>query len=326
MTAKLNNYDFVFRLLTLILVACSLAGVAAPFHWFFDLFDHFRLHYLLGFLILSLILVSRRQMAYASIAIVGVTFNIRSVIHIYQPVQPPAINVVNEGPTVKLLQWNMLAGNHQFDQGMSFLIEQDPDIIALQELTHPWLPHLGALESKYPFRKMIPTSDPMGIALLSKFPMENTRVLYMEENNELPFIESKIMIENQPIKILNIHAKPAIGNDFALSRLQQFKGIKSWHKSQEIPAVITGDFNATPWSQAMKTITSDSNMVHASQGLGFQWTWPANLWLPFLNIPIDHTLYNKQRFKVVHRQMGPNLGSDHKPIVTTLQLILPQST
>ena len=78
------------------------------------------------------------------------------------------------------------------------------------------------------------------------------------------------------------------------------------------PVLVLGDLNASPWSSHFRRFLRDSGLRDSAQGRGVQPTWPAGM--PWLWIPIDHCLHSPQ-LQVVARHVGPNLGSDHYPVV-----------
>ena len=76
--------------------------------------------------------------------------------------------------------------------------------------------------------------------------------------------------------------------------------------------IITGDFNSTPWSFARKWEDARNGLERRTQALP---SWPTTFGVPFL--PIDH-IYAGAGLRTVRVERGPNLGSDHYPIVAVL--------
>lgn len=78
-----------------------------------------------------------------------------------------------------------------------------------------------------------------------------------------------------------------------------------------------GDFNMTPWSPKFRQLVADSHLRDTVRGFGLQPTWPAGA--PQFWIPIDHVLVSPD-ILVVDRRVGPDLGSDHYPVIVDIQL------
>jgi endonuclease/exonuclease/phosphatase (EEP) superfamily protein YafD len=83
--------------------------------------------------------------------------------------------------------------------------------------------------------------------------------------------------------------------------------------------IVAGDFNATPWSFALRRQDARFGIPRLTRALA---TWPAarTQWgftLPFAILPIDH-VYAGPSWRLISLRRGPRLGSDHFPIVTVL--------
>ena len=76
--------------------------------------------------------------------------------------------------------------------------------------------------------------------------------------------------------------------------------------------IVTGDFNSTPWSFARGREDARNGLERRTKALP---SWPTTVGVPFL--PIDH-VYAGADLRTVSVERGPNLGSDHYPIVAVL--------
>lgn len=82
--------------------------------------------------------------------------------------------------------------------------------------------------------------------------------------------------------------------------------------------IVLGDFNATPWSFALGRVVRGSGLTRWSRAQ-FSWPVPAAMHglVPAPVLPIDHVLAGKH-WLVVSLARGPDLGSDHFPLVARL--------
>ena len=78
-----------------------------------------------------------------------------------------------------------------------------------------------------------------------------------------------------------------------------------------------GDLNVSPWSAEFRQLLKDSQLRDSTKGFGLQPTWPTHVRL--MQIPIDHLLYSSD-IKIIDRRVGPNIGSDHYPLIVDLQI------
>lgn len=83
-------------------------------------------------------------------------------------------------------------------------------------------------------------------------------------------------------------------------------------------AILAGDFNRTPWSAALGRFDRVQGMSRRTRGLA---TWPqrsavllGNWTSPVLLLPIDH-IYATSDWRTIEVRAGPDVGSDHAPVV-----------
>ena len=81
--------------------------------------------------------------------------------------------------------------------------------------------------------------------------------------------------------------------------------------SDDAPLVV-GDFNATPWSNAFAGPSSRG----WRRATGLAPTWPV-AWRGVMGIPIDHVLASSA-WRVGGARVGPDIGSDHRPVMARL--------
>ena len=85
------------------------------------------------------------------------------------------------------------------------------------------------------------------------------------------------------------------------------------HQKNNVPAIILGDLNATPWCVPFRHMIESANLTNAMDGRGFAGTFHAK-WPGFLRIPIDHVLHTKELRVLRHVVGDDGLGSDHLPV------------
>ena len=77
-----------------------------------------------------------------------------------------------------------------------------------------------------------------------------------------------------------------------------------------------------PWSLPLRRLIRQTGLRDSALGFGVQPTWPAGMLLA--RIQIDQCLVSED-LKVVRRDVGPDVGSDHLPLVVELALPTEQS-
>ena len=100
---------------------------------------------------------------------------------------------------------------------------------------------------------------------------------------------------------------------FSGSRVSETERVRA-RRSQMVPK--TSSFpraNTTPWSAAFQPLNEE--LLNSMNGFGWQPTYPAGAGL--LMLPIDHLLHSGH-LTTVDRSTGPDLGSDHLPLIVTV--------
>jgi endonuclease/exonuclease/phosphatase (EEP) superfamily protein YafD len=90
------------------------------------------------------------------------------------------------------------------------------------------------------------------------------------------------------------------------------------HLADHPEAVLIGDLNASPWSREYSSLLRQAEMRDARRGQWPHATWHSAGWAP-VRLPIDHAL-TRGRVEVLDFQLGPDIGSDHRPLVVDLKV------
>ena len=83
------------------------------------------------------------------------------------------------------------------------------------------------------------------------------------------------------------------------------------------PVIVAGDFNTTPWSPHFRDLLATTGLRDAGTGRGWLPTWPGRLGPA--GIPIDHVLVRGE-VAVTGLRRGPDVGSDHYPLIADLRV------
>jgi endonuclease/exonuclease/phosphatase (EEP) superfamily protein YafD len=123
------------------------------------------------------------------------------------------------------------------------------------------------------------------------------------------------------IAILAVHPLSPYTEFRALQNDRQLGFAADWAAIQDGPAIVVGDFNATPWSYPFRRLMASTDLIDSARGFGLELSYPADSNL-LLRISIDHLLHSPD-FVVVDRQLGPAMGSDHFPLIVDLAVRVP---
>ncbi len=314
-----KNYFIGISFTGLLQVAClgvvigTFAPLLSDWYWWFDLLSHFRLQYALLSLLFLLGFIFAKRKVFSVIALMVLSANI----YLIWPHLAWGAATQNEQntQTLKVFHANVYTANQQHQLLIDQLNEEQADVIILQEIDNKWLKSLRVLNQDYPHRIELPRSDNFGMAVFSRLPFENQRILNWT-TLDIPSFEFSVSSNNQLVNIIATHPPPPINRYYFDAIAQQFHAINQIiNDNPNTNHVVIGDLNTTVWSQHYKILNSIKGLKNARTGFGLLPTWPTNL-LPMM-IPIDHCLVS-EKIEVTNIKTGQNIGSDHLPLIVEL--------
>ncbi len=210
-------------------------------------------------------------------------------------------------------QFNVYHHNPNFNNALTCLMIQEPDVITIQELNSEWAPAvLRTLKPIYPyFHEEYQDSCCYGIGIYSRYPIAESRSILIEG---VFMIEAELELKHGRLTIFSQHTLPPVFPNRTIERNGQLQELSRLIRKTEGPVIALGDFNVVPWDPVMKRFleTSGQTRVHS----GFQATYPMDLGVPL--IPIDHITFSKH--------LVPNScdafdipGSDHRGLVASFK-------
>jgi len=293
----------------------TLVSALGGFAWPLELFSHFVAWYALGTLPAALALWWARATRWALVA------TALCLVQAYQPLAwyVPAQGVASEGGVpCRILLANVLTSNRDHQALLDLIAETDPDVICIQEVNAAWTEALRPLEEVYPVHSVVDREDNFGIALYSRISPGLPEILFGGELR-VPALAVPLEKGGASAQLLTVHALPPLGGMMANLRNRQLDAARAWHEAQTAPAVIVGDLNLTMYSPVYRRWMDGFAVKNTRQGHGPLGSWP--VFVPFLRLPLDHCLVSPE-IEVVDCRLGPDIGSDHLPLLIDLRLPL----
>ncbi len=292
-------------------IAFSLLTLLPYDHFLLQLFTHFRLQYLVAALLFAVAFALLRETRFAVALAATAALNAAFVLPWYFDRLPVA-----DGARVKLLQANVLSSNTERHKLLEFIGEEQPDVIALQEVTRAWEATLHALADDYPHSLIESRDDNFGIAILSRLPFTAVTAVDAPPLG-YPTIIADIDVDGRALRIINAHPTIPISRALYDSRNRQLENLVELVRLSRGPRVLVGDFNVTMWDLNYRSLEARSGLRNGRRGFGLAPTWPT--FLPIAMIPIDHVLVSSD-IGVAGLRTGPRIGSDHLPLIISLAL------
>ena len=308
-----NSLAQLSKLCLVALFLVSIAGYLGGSNIALELLSHFRIQYLVLSLLAFFVLLFLRQYIFVFLALLTLLINAYDVIVFYKQ---PATKINHSGGQLKVLLSNVYSGNEHYEKVIDFVGVEKPDIFVALEVNQIWMDKLDALKNHYPYNLSRARNDNFGIAVFSKIPLDSTDIVYIGDAG-LPSIKITARIGEKPFALIATHPLPPVSTDYFNNRNQQLDALAVALNRIDMPKILIGDLNITMWSHHYQHLEDSTSMKNTRLGYGVVPTWPKQL--PILAIPIDHCLVS-DGFEVLDMRAGPDIGSDHLPVVVQLAL------
>lgn len=244
-----------------------------------------------------------------------------------------------DGEPLRVVTFNVLPINPDFERIAAWLRTTDADVILLQELP----PEKSAimadwLAADYPYVDAIPETTQI---TLSRTPFES-----MEPIDLGGWWVSRLTLDHagRTVALYNVHmAMPTrdtphltlpINNGFVQLALQYdetrrnrlIRALLDIVQAEERPYIVAGDFNTSDNAVIYDEMAARMADSYREAAAGLGGTWPAGVgeegfpaWIPPL-LRIDY-VWHSRHFHTQQAAIGPQLGSDHLPLVVDLMRV-----
>lgn len=292
-------------------LALALAFAGAEFHGPFALLDNlsnFPAHFAAAFLACALLLARQRRALPALACLALAALALGRVLPWYFGGQAAAAEAPRAWTRVLLANVNY--ANRDHGRLLALVEREDPDVVALVEVTGRWLRQLEPLRRAYPHHHEAPGEHAVGLALYSRRPIDRARTLALPGEAISPAIAATLATAAGPVEFVLVHTTAPLGADYIRRRNAQVAALARHARDAPAPVVLAGDLNLTMWNAAYRPLAEVGGLHNARAGHGVGPTWPA---LGPLGVPIDHVLASPgvrlRNFRVLER-----IGSDHLPV------------
>jgi len=313
---KNKNYRIIsiFEFCAIALLLVIMASMLSSLHYFAELLSHFQFQYFWIAILLFVVFALLRRKKACVISFISLLLAASQVMPLYFDWAEPHTKTGSK-KAIKMMLSNVYSGNRNHNKLIEFVKDEQPDILVLQEVNKRWVDKLTVLFELYPYRLIEPRSDNFGIAVFSKIDTVKQELVYLG-GVKLPSIESTFSVNDKIFSLITTHPVPPISQDYYQFRNTQLATVAKRMSKIDTAKVLIGDLNITTWSSDYQLLELNTGLRNARHGFGVLPTWPVNL--SPLMIPIDHILVS-QEFSVKNLFTGPDVGSDHLPLVVEVE-------
>ncbi|QGZ93412.1 endonuclease/exonuclease/phosphatase family protein [Terricaulis silvestris] len=222
-----------------------------------------------------------------------------------------------DAPQLKLLTANVWSINDNPAAFEALIRRERPDIIVVQEAWGRWKALLERLAPEYQIHAGCQYDSDCNVVILSKLTPVDT-IAPWTAGMAAVRLELPPRFGAGSIEVMGVHLSRSTTVEMERAQLAEVTAIAGSFGSR---AVIAGDFNAAPWSRALRDLDEVIPLERRTRAL---FSWPTStrsftrlrLRAPLPVAPIDH-IYAGRQWRLIEICLGPNIGSDHYPIVAT---------
>ena len=298
----------------------TLAAFAAGTWWGLELLSNLRAHQALALagLAVTALLCRRMFTAVAAVLAMGVNLAVVGPIVIDAAWGEPA-PAAADSSALDVTFFNTKIFQADMDDTIATLAARDDDVVVLAGGTKRWVEQIEAADLDLQVLVGPHTHDGLELIALARDPGAEATVHEIGQEDRDVFVEVLVDLDGQPVRVLGTHVVSPLTADRAARRGAMLDWVPGWTGRSDVPAVVMGDLNATPWSPALIGMLEEAGLIDSQVGHGLQASYPASL--RWLGIPIDHVLHGPE-LTTTNRRLGPSLGSDHRMVHATLTSVV----
>jgi len=309
-SAERRFFSHLIRGVFIVVSIATVASFFSRFHWFAELFSHFRFYYLLVQALLVLIFLHSGRWAFMAATLLLAIPNAFYVTPYLTPFLIQQSVAEGEQSDVDIVALNLNFRNRDYARVRAYFDAVAADMIVAAELTSAWQDELRSLDRMYPYQVGERRPDPWGLMVYSRLPFVEAELLDLGVAGS---VHARVVLNTDDglLQIFAVHLYSPTTPERAAKRNTQLSELARLVNDSDLPTAIVGDLNVTPFSPYFEQLLSSAGVIDARRRDGFHFTWPTSpvpLW-----IPIDHVLADPT-VRVTRVERGPAAGSDHYPL------------
>jgi len=286
-----------------------LAAFFGSLWWILDLVADFRPQGTLALLVVGCVALAGRWKVPAIVTLASAAVSGSVVVPYFLG---SGAEIAEGSPTIEVMSFNVGISNPNRAQVAAFIADEDPDVVFIFESSFEWEDTIRAADLPLQIITIVPREQIAGVTVLAK-PGVLPRAIDPGIGPEVAALS--VDLGDRRIEVVGVHppSPTTSGRSAARDRIMAAAG--DWVATRGVEVVVVGDFNATPWSHAFRSMRGRGGLVDTLRGSGLQPSWPSG-WGPLM-VPIDHVLHTPG-LGTQDRRTGPAFESAHRPVLVTI--------
>jgi endonuclease/exonuclease/phosphatase (EEP) superfamily protein YafD len=304
--------------LGLLASALTLGSLLGRFHWTLDVLSHFHMQYSVMLTAAVLGLFWLRNSRRTLVLVPALAINLILVGPFFLP-EPSRADAAGDAAPLRVMAMNISTSNAGYSRVIELISTQEPDIVYLSEVRADLVHLLQAeLDDAYPVQYAEPSRHTLGVAILARDPTVSVQTVPVGGDvgrMTRRYLRADFDWAGTPVTLAGVHPLPPMRGTWAASRDRELAAMAELARTTSHPFLLVGDFNASPWSQAMRGLSAQSDLNYAGGWRAMLPTWfIGNRLFGFvLGAPLDHMLASPD-WREVDFQRLPDIRSDHVPL------------
>ena len=317
----------IFYLIGFLAIILTALPFLRLFNWWVRIGDFPRIQIAVGALITAvLMLVFVYPYELSEIVFVGILF-LCVIYQLYRilpytrlyPIQVEQEREDEPHESIRILICNVFEENEDTDKLKNLIKSVKPDLFLLAEVNKRWTDAMSEFEAEYKHNIIYPLENTYGLALYSRFELEDPEVKFLIED-DIPSFHTCVKLDSGgKIRLFCLHPRPPVPmeNHRSLERDAELLTVGKIIEKLDEPTIVAGDLNDVAWSRTTTMFQRISNLLDPRIGRGLYNSFHAHHW--FLRFPLDH-VFHSNHFRLEKLERMPDVGSDHFPIFVSLCL------
>ncbi|MDT0651344.1 endonuclease/exonuclease/phosphatase family protein [Autumnicola edwardsiae] len=323
-------YYCIVAVSVIVIVVSLLSLVHNLSLWYSKILDFPRLQYLIAGLALFVLflLLNRKWNLFSVLLGVGLVaaiaiHSIKVFPYFFGEKAVPDAHDQPEGSSeIKIVIANVLITNTTYDEFLKIIQEKNPDIVLAMEVNEEWVQNLQGLKEDYAHRIEYPLDNAYGMAMYSKFPLENQEIKFLNQD-DVPSFHTRISLPNgEHFMFHGVHPVAPVPSSKYPDNIgeEEIALIKVGDlvAKDALPSIVAGDYNDVSWSLTSRLFEESGDLRNVRIGRGLFSTFDSNSVI--MRWPLDHYFVTEEFFLADIERLS-KFGSDHFPLYVKLILL-----
>ncbi|PZX18334.1 endonuclease/exonuclease/phosphatase (EEP) superfamily protein YafD [Palleronia aestuarii] len=222
-----------------------------------------------------------------------------------------------EGSQVTIVSSNVEMTNDRHGDVVRLIEDEDPDVLFLMETDEHWQKAVESSLSRYETVLQEIRDNYYGMIFATRLKVVRHDIVYLTPGDTPTLFAELETRAGQRFRLVGLHPRPPVPGENTADRDAEMIYAARFAAKTETPVIAMGDFNDAAWSHTSRHFKRVGGYLDPRVGRGMYASFDANSRL--LRAPIDQ-FYATPKVAVAEFRRGPNIGSDHFPMMIRVDL------